>query len=197
MGEAVSLVNLGLVHHRLRQNEAARTHCEQARTIQREIGDQRGQGYSLTYLGHALADLGELEAAAEAYAEAMGLRRELGQHSLAIDDLAGLTRVAMAQGDVERALEQVEEILAWIEANGPEGIEYPLQVYLTGFRVLSTSAGEDTSAIERAHSILSTAHKSLLEQAASISDRALRRKFMENVRANREIVAAWEAQGTS
>jgi len=70
------------------------------------------QGYSLTYLGHALADLGELEAAAEAYGEAMHLRRELGQHSLAIDDLAGLARVATAQGDLERALEQGEEILA-------------------------------------------------------------------------------------
>jgi predicted ATPase len=196
-GEAVSLVNLGLVHHGLGQDEAARKHCEQALAIQQEIGDQRGQGYSLTYLGHALAGLGELEAAAEAYDEAMGLRRELGQHSLAIDDLAGLARVAMAQGDLERALEQVEEILAWIEVNGPEGIEYPLQVYLTGYRVLSTSARGDTSAIERAHSILSTAHKSLLEQAASISDRALRRKFMENVKANREIVAAWEAQPTS
>jgi predicted ATPase/class 3 adenylate cyclase len=196
-GEAVSLVNLGLVHHGLGQDEAARKHCEQALVIQREIGDQRGQGYSLTYLGHALADLGQLEAAAEAYGEAMDLRRELGQHSLAIDDLAGLAHVAMAHGDVERALGHVEEILAWIEANGPEGIEYPLQVYLTGYRVLSAAAREDTSAVERAHSILSKAHASLLAQAASIGDHALRRKFMENVRANREIVAAWEAQSTS
>jgi len=33
-----------------------------------------------------------------------------------------------------------------------------------------------------------------MQQAASISDRELCRKFVENVKANREIVAAWEAQ---
>ena len=195
-GEAVSLVNLGLVYHGLGENEAARKHCEQALTIQREIGDQRGQGYSLTYLGYALADLGELKVAAEVYGEAMRLRRELGQSSLAIDDLAGLARAAMAQGHSERALEQVEEILAWIEANGSEGIEYPLQVYLTCYRVLSATARGDTSAIERAQAILFRAHTTLLEQATSISDRALRRKFMENVKTNRDIVATWEARQT-
>jgi tetratricopeptide (TPR) repeat protein len=196
-GEANSLVNLGLVYHGLGKNEAAREHCRRALSIQREIGDRRGEGYSLTYLGHALADLGELEAAAGAYGEAMRLRRELGQHSLAIDDLAGLARISLAQGDAAQALGQVEEILAWMEANGPEGIEYPLQVYLTCYRVLRAEARGDTAAIERAHAILSTAHATLLEQAAHISDRALRRKFVENVKANREIVALWEARETS
>jgi tetratricopeptide (TPR) repeat protein len=120
-GEANSLVNLGLVYHDLGNDGAAREHCQQALAIQREIGDRRGEGYSLTYLGHALAGLGELEAAAEAYDKAMRLRRELGHHGLAMDDLAGLARVALAQGDSKRARGRVEEILAWIEDNGSEG----------------------------------------------------------------------------
>jgi len=44
---------------------------------------------------------------------------------------------------------------------------------------------------------LSSAHTALLEQVAGISDLALRHKFLQNVRANREIVAAWEARQTS
>jgi predicted ATPase/class 3 adenylate cyclase len=196
-GEANSLVNLGLVYHGLGEDAAARRHCERALAIQREIGDRRGEGYSLTYLGHALEGLGELQAAAAAYDDALRLRRELGQHSLAMDDLAGLARVAMAQGDPVRALEQVGEILAWIEANGTEGIEYPLQVYLTCYRVLSATAQGHPSAIERAHAVLSSAHATLLKQAAGISDQALRRKFLENVKANREIMAAWEARDSS
>jgi len=196
-GEANSLVNLGLVYHGLGDNETAREHCQRALAIQREIGDRRGEGYSLTYLGHALADLGELKAAAEAYEEAMCLRRELGQDCLSIDDLAGLARVALAQGNSERALGHVKKILAWIEANGSEGIEYPHQVCLTCYRTLSATARGDPAALERAHTVLSSAHTALLEQAAGISDPASRVKFLENVKANREIVAAWEALQTS
>jgi len=196
-GEAVSLVNLSLVHHSLGDHKAAREHSEQALIIQQEIGDRHGQGYSLTYLGHALAGLGEVKAAAEAYDEAMRLRRELGQHGLAIDDLAGLARVAMARGDSKQALEHVKEILAWIEANGLEGIEYPLQVYLTCYQILSATAQGDPTAIERAHSVLSDACTTLLDQAAKISDSTLRRTFLEDVAVNREIMAAWEGRDGS
>jgi hypothetical protein len=33
-----------------------------------------------------------------------------------------------------------------------------------------------------------------MERAASISDEALRHKFLENVKTNREILTAWEAR---
>ncbi len=191
-GEAASLVNLGLVYHDLEDNEAARKHCKQALTIQQEIGDRRGQGYSLTYLGHALAELGEFQAAAEAYTQAVDLRRELGQHSLAMDDLAGLAQVALAQNDLERAARHVEEILAWIEANGTEGIEYPLQVYLTCHQVLRAQAPYIPLAAERAKAILTQAHAALLERASGISDEVLRRKFLQNVKTNQEIMTAWK-----
>ena len=192
-GQAASLVNLGLVYHSLDDNETARDHCEQALALQREIGDRRGEGYSLTYLGHALAGLGKVEAAVETYRKAMHLRRELRQPGLAIDDLAGLARVALAQGAFKRAAEHAQEILAWIEANGLEGIEYPLQVYLTCYRVLGATA-EDTLALERADSLLSRAHAELMKRAADISDEALRKKFLENVQTHREIMALWQAR---
>ncbi len=196
-GEAISLTNLGLVYHGLDDNATARAHCEHALAILREIGDRRSEGYSLTYLGHALAELGELEAAAEAYAQAMRLRRELGHHSLVMDDLAGQARVALARGDASHARQSVEEILTWIEANGSAGIEYPLQVYLTCHHVLRATANGDPSVLQRAGAILSKAHSGLMEQAAGISDPALRRTLLENVRANREIMAAWEEQELS
>jgi tetratricopeptide (TPR) repeat protein len=191
-GEAVSLVNLGLVYHGLDDDQAARDHCQRALAIQQEIGDRRGQGYSLTYLGHALVGLGELESAAQAYDQATQLRREMKQYSLLIDDLAGLARIALAQGKSEQALEQVHDILAWIESYGSDGIEYPLQVYLTCHQVLSSTADGDQAALQSAHDILSKAHAALQEQAAGISDEALRHKFLENVRTNREIVNAWK-----
>lgn len=185
-GEANSLVNLGLIYHGLGDDQTARQQCERALAIQQEIGDRRGQGYSLTYLGHALAGLDELDAAAKAYENALHLRRELGQNALTVDDLAGLARVAMAQGQRGRALEFAKEIAAWLEANGSGGIDDPLLAHLTCYRVLRSTTDGDVSAMERA--LLTTAH------ADRVHDSALRRSFLEGVAANREILAEWEAQ---
>jgi len=193
-GEAVSLVNLGYVYHNLGDNETARRYCERALAIQREIGDPRGEGYSLTYLGHALAGLGRLMPAAEAYTQAMNLRRDLGQQGLAVDDLAGLARVVLAQGDEVRAAAYVEEILAWIEGNGPEGIEYPFQVDLTCYAVLWATARGDAAKLEQARAILTRAYTALMQRAADIGDEDLQRKFLEDVATHREIVDAWQAQ---
>jgi class 3 adenylate cyclase/tetratricopeptide (TPR) repeat protein len=196
-GEANSLVNLGLVHYGLGEHETARRQCEQALAIQREIGDRRGQGYSLTYLGHALIGLGDLGAATTAYEEAVSVRRELGQYSLLTDDWAGLAHIALAQGRTQQALEYVEDILAWIDANGLEGVEYPIQVYLICYRVLLATAQGDPAALERANVVLAAAHTALMERANSIRDETLRLKFLENVQANRELIAKWEQGGSA
>ena len=193
-GEAVSLVNLGYVYHSLGDNDTALRHCEKALAIQKEIGDQRGEGYSLTYLGHALAALGRLVPAADAYNQALALRRDLGRHGLAIDDIAGLARVTLAQGNKRRAAAYVAEILHWIETNGPAGIEYPLQVELTCYTVLRATAQDDAAKLAQAHAILARAHAALMKRAADIGDEDLRRKFLEDVAAHREIVAVWQVQ---
>jgi len=195
-GEAMSLTNLGLVHQGLRNHESARNHCERALVIQREIGDRRTEGYTLTYLGHALTDLGELKAAVKAYQAAVELRRELGQYSLLIDDWAGLAHIALVQGRPAQALEHVQDILSWIEVNSLEGIEYPLQVYLICYSILQATAQGDPASVERAQGVLAAAHSALMERAASISDEALRLKFLENVTTNREIIAAWQARAS-
>ncbi len=197
IGEAASLVNLGLVLHLLGENEAARQRCSQALSIQKEIGDRRGQGFSLTYLGHALSSLGELEAAAEAYDQAMRLRRELGQETLAIDDVAGLARVALAQGDLEKAAALCGEVLAWFDEHGSAGIEYPLLAKLSCYRVLMAQADGNEGIRQQAETLLAQTHEALQEQAAGISDPALRATFLENVSTNQEIIREWESRDHS
>ena len=57
--------------------------------IQEAIGYRRGVGFTLTHLGHALADTGALDDAEQAFAQALATRRELDPESpLAVDDLA-------------------------------------------------------------------------------------------------------------
>ena len=188
-GESFALCNLSLLHYHLGDHKIARNTCQQALALHHEIGDRHLKGYTQTYLGHTLADSGELQLATEAYQKAIKIRRKLGEEKLVMDDLAGLARVAMREGNNSQALRYVEEILAWIESNDVEGIEYPLQVYLTCYQVLQATLD---GALARADTILLTAHTMLQEQAAKIKDEALRRQFLQNVPFNREIMAAWE-----
>jgi tetratricopeptide (TPR) repeat protein len=193
-GESFALCNLTLIHYNLRKLEIARHTSSQALAIHRKIGDRRNEGYTLTYLGHTLADSSEWQAAKEAYEKAIEVRRTLGEEKLIIDDLAGLAHIAMREGNNAQAITHVEEILAWIESNGAEGIEYPLQVYLTCYQVLEANSDNDPTASARADTILVRAHSELTEQAAKIKDEALRHNFLENVSFNRELRRLWDAR---
>ncbi|GAB4431404.1 MAG: adenylate/guanylate cyclase domain-containing protein [Anaerolineae bacterium] len=191
--EALSHTNLALTCYHLADYGRSRQHAEQALTIQRDIGDRRNQGYSLTYLGHAFSGQQEWAAARQAYEAAASLRRELGQHAPAMDDLAGLARVALAGDDPATALAHTAEMLAWLDEHGTAGIEYPLQVYFTCYQTLQATANGNAAQLARARDILATAHRLLQEQANGIGDEALRRGLLENIAVNREILAAWQA----
>jgi predicted ATPase/DNA-binding SARP family transcriptional activator len=183
--EAWVLGNLGLVFHYLGEHETALEYAQDALQIAQQIGDRAMQGAMWMKLGHALLGLGRLEEAAAAYQNSVILRRELGQLNQAIESLAGLARVALAHGEAEQARLHIEEILTHLETGGTlHGTIAPFQVYLTCYRVLE--ANHDP----RAQEILTTAHNLLQERAVRITDEELRRSFLENVAAHREIVRA-------
>jgi len=182
-GEGWVLTGLSLLSHCLDDDEAAREHSQLALLISRDLGDRSTQSVSLTNLGHALAGLGHLEEAADAYQQALALHRELGEHNRAMEPLAGLACVSLAQGDLTQALALVEEILRHLETGTLDGADEPFQIYLTCYRVLRASGDP------RAHEILDTAHRLLQERAVKMPDAETRRMFVENVAAHREIVS--------
>ena len=186
-GEVEALVYLSLLCHHLGDNEAARQYSQEALSIAQDIGDRRNQSHALTHLGHALAGLGRPVEAGAAYRQALALRRESGERHRAMETLAGLARVSLAQGDLPQALSQVEEILSFLETGTLDGTDEPFQVYLTCYRVLR--ANQDG----RAAPILTTAYRLLQERATRISAADMRRLFLENVAAHRELVR--EAEG--
>jgi len=181
--EGNALSNLGLLFHRLGDCEAAREHSQLALLIARDLGDRSTQSVSLTNLGRALASLGHLAEAADAYQQALALHRELGGHNRAMEPLAGLACVSLAQGALTQALALVEEILDHLETGTLDGTDEPFQIYLTCYRVLRASGDP------RAHDILDTAHCLLQERAAKMPNEESRRQFLENVAAHREIVS--------
>ena len=142
-------------------------------------------------LGHALLGLGRLEDAAEAYHNSVALRRELDQPNLAMESLAGLARVVLAQGDPMQAQAHVEEILSHLETGTLDGTTAPFQIYLTCYRVLKANHAP------RAQEILATAYHLLQERSAKITDEEMGRLFLENVAAHREIVSHYRAASKS
>lgn len=186
-GEAVSQDTLGLTAQRLGDGAAAQVYYQKALTIQQDIGDRYGEAFTLTHWGYMLVDLGDWETAQTRFNQALALRRELGEEALAQDDLVGLAYVALAQNDLTAALAYAEDVLAWIEIRGVEGIEFPVQVYLICYRVLRAATSPS-----RAQTVLRQGYSLLQQRAGAIQDDHLRRQFLENVPFNREIIAAWE-----
>jgi DNA-binding SARP family transcriptional activator/Tfp pilus assembly protein PilF len=184
-GESEALGNLGLLFHQMRDNEVAQEYSQQAVHISADIGARAQQGYGLTYLGHALTGLGHLTEATDAYQRALDLRRELGQHNLTMEPLAGLARIYLAQGDLAQAQKYVVEILNHLKTATLDGTDDPIRVYLTCYHVLR--AGQDPRALD----VLTTAYNFLQERAAKTSNEQLQRSFLENVPSHQELLAEW------
>jgi tetratricopeptide (TPR) repeat protein len=186
--EAYALINLSSLALARAEAAEALAYAEQGLALSGEIGSRPGEAYSLTFLGHAQVELGDLDAAEAAYRRALDIRRGLKQPNLATEPQAGLAQVALQRGEIPAAMEHVETILAFLDSEGGlQGAEEPLRVYLTCYQALR-AGGE-----RRANDILETAHEMLVEQAAKIDDEANRRRFLENIPHHRRIQMAWEA----
>jgi class 3 adenylate cyclase/tetratricopeptide (TPR) repeat protein len=187
--EARALMYTGLLSHHLGDDSAAREYSQQALRVIANLDTLLAVELISVFdvLGHALAGLGHLAEAADAYHQGLTLRRERGQHHLVVEPLAGLARVTLAQGDPAGALVHVGEILDYLSDHPAlEGTLEPLRIYLTCYRVLLANGDP------RAEEILDAAHHLLQERAATIEDEDLWRSYLENVPAHREIVALWE-----
>jgi tetratricopeptide (TPR) repeat protein len=178
-GEAITLYNIGRVYYDSGDRDSARHMFDQVCSLSHAVGDRRLEGYGYTFLGLILEEMGELEAAQSAYSTALNLRREVGLHALAVDALAGLTRVASARGDHEQATARVDEVLAWLDEQGIEGVGDPLLAYKAAYRALFT-AGEEA----RGRAVLQIAYELLMARAEGITDPERQRAFLHDIEPN-------------
>jgi tetratricopeptide (TPR) repeat protein len=106
-----------------------------------------------------------------------------------LDCLAGQGRVALARGEPRDALRRIEPAVEHVLAGRSlVSVEVPRLMLWSCWRVL------DANADPRADALLDLAHANLQERAASISDAAYRRMFLENVPEHRSIRSAWLAR---
>jgi DNA-binding SARP family transcriptional activator/predicted ATPase/Flp pilus assembly protein TadD len=177
-------VNLGAIAHYRGDAALARQHLEEARDSCLKTGSRLLAGYALNYLGDVYLATNLPEQAKATFLQGLALRRELGQAHLAAESEAGLARTALAQNQTAEARDHVTEILDYLHGHTIEGMEDPILVYLTCYRVLAATGDS------QAPGILETAYNLLQQRAAPISDPALRHSFLDKVASHRAVVLA-------
>jgi ATP/maltotriose-dependent transcriptional regulator MalT len=182
-GEVIQ--SMGQLAHYQGDNERALTLARQALDAAGETGHFRTRRLTLRLLGHTLFARGDYLDAGVAYWDARELEQRIDNPLLEVDTLAGLARVALAQGQVERAAEYVASILDTLAERGVGGVEEPVRVYLTCHAVLHARREQSAEAM------LTAGHTLLMERAAQFGDDDDRRMFLENLPAHRELLQEW------
>ena len=130
-------------------------------------------------LGHARVAMDQLDAAAEAYQQAITCCSRIGNPLLSSEAEAGLAHLALLAGNGWQGLQWVEAILPVLRDHPHASAVLPFFTYLTTYQVLV--ANEDP----RAATLLAQAQQLLHERAAGITDPALRQRFLEEGRVQR------------
>ena len=174
-------VNLGTYEHYLGDNQAVMDYFREVVPADEADENVLFDWFRLTAMGLGMTALGELDEAEEVYqqAVALGYQMKLRRHEL--EAQAGLARVYLAQGELEQALTQVEDILAYMQDNKSprgsshclDGTDDPFRVYLTCCQVLK--ANQDP----RVETVIADAYDLLQKRADNISDDELKVVFHE------------------
>lgn len=168
-------------HYHTGDLEQAHVYAQRGVSAARSLSSNVDLAGALVVAGQILTGMNRLAEATEAYQQSITLCNEVDKASEVIAARAGLAQIALAQDDLPEALAYVEKMLATL-AEYPDAETFePFVVYLTCYHIL------DTLDDPRAAGLLETAHRQLLGYAETITDEHLRRSFLENVSANREL----------
>ncbi len=98
-------VNLAWMDSSSGDNESARLHCERAIALAREVGDRLNLAIAQNNLGDALRDMGRLDEAADAYAEAVSAYHELDDRGPIMALFEDVAVLASRRGEHARAFQ--------------------------------------------------------------------------------------------
>jgi tetratricopeptide (TPR) repeat protein len=191
VGELSNLSNLGLLAYHQKELDTALEIQQNVLHMAQEGENPEIQSMVWVRIGRVLADRERLFDASEAYLKSMSLRRELGRINLTLEPMAGMVRVSLAKGELDRARDMVEDILTALDlpfSSLMDSTDDPYWVYLSCVLVLR--ADRDPRAME----ILRQAYKTLQFQAGLIGDESLRKSFLENLPGNRALLKEWERE---
>jgi predicted ATPase/DNA-binding SARP family transcriptional activator len=182
--------NLCTVNRKLGRLELAEQWGQQALLLaqRNELADPTA--YAWLHLGYVFRERGKLSQAADAFTHSRDGWLVQEHNALATEAIAGLAGTRWRQADRAQSLSLVEQLLDFLARQPLEGVDEPVQIYLTYYHVLK-DCGDP-----RAGAVLRQAHDRLMTTADKIFDPAIRTAFLKNVPAHRELMQLWtEFQG--
>lgn len=135
------------------------------------------------YIGLNEERAGNWASARRHFSSSLEQRLSLGVAAHATDCIAALLRVAVATRDRDRAVELLDELIAWHAENGITGLEHPARFYLG---MIHASAMIEGAAA--ADPWIDTAVGFLHDRASQIVDPAARRSFLHDVPSHRQVI---------
>jgi hypothetical protein len=120
--------------------------------------------------------LNDIQSAQNAYCRSIEIRDELGQPSLSMEPAAGLVESYLQENELEKASQEVEKILGFLEGGGTlDGTDEPLRIYYACYTLLEKK--QDL----RSSQVLRKAMNVLESQASNFKQEDLRKRYIENI----------------
>jgi tetratricopeptide (TPR) repeat protein len=179
VGQGFALAAMGLACLYLDRIEEAKAYLDRSLELRQLIKDKRGTGTSLYGLGLVSLKRSEFGRAEKYFSDALQIHQELGLKPEITADLSFLGQARLLMQHPEEAIEASNQAISLVSEG--VNVEEVQQVCLNHYKVLAAcnEPGADV--------YLRQAHEIVLNQANQISDGALRKIFLENVRSNQEI----------
>ena len=175
-GEAEALKILGSIYRSMDDYPAAQDTLAQTLKITQEINlipleAEIWFETGLTF--EAQENLGE---AATAYENSYRLQGGLADEAGKLEAAGGLARCYLAKNEIQAAKEIVDKGLDWLAAHDLGSITYPIQLYLTIYRVLRS-----TNNSEAAKKALEVCQSLIQQRADTIEEADLRSLFLKQI----------------
>ncbi len=184
---AYNRLNLGLALVRLGRPADALREIEAARPELIAVGDRFGLSVTYTYMGLALEADRQADQAAASYEEAVEMLRQIDAAGYAIDAVAGRSRCALIQEDLQLAEVLAVEIWEYLRQSGASGLEFPLLAYESCARAFEAAGNEAAF-----RSTVEAGYRELMDRAKRISDGEWRSALLHNVPEHRALGEMWE-----
>ncbi|MGB8643946.1 MAG: adenylate/guanylate cyclase domain-containing protein [Anaerolineae bacterium] len=182
-GRAYDLMNLGEIAQLTGQLDTARHYQETALIAVTAAGDEWGKAAVLFNLGIVLLDSGNIPAATGRFVEARTIFEQIDALTNAFESRAGEARCALAQGRLEEAGQQANQVWAYLQEHGSAGLTLSLLAYVVLAEVFQ-ALGE----VEKQHGVVQAAYHELAQRAERITVPEWRQSFLENDPYNRAIL---------
>lgn len=184
--ESCALFALAKYH----QNDltTAARYCQDALQLAEKHKLRRYTALAYLVQGHLYSKQAEWQAAAVAYSQAKQAYVNHTQPLWPLRAQAGQAQCQLMTGNLTHALAAVEELWPLLAERGQGGGMNVYETILISYEILNAAADP------RAAILLQQGYDMLQQQAAHFDDPALRRAFLEQVAANRQLAALWSAR---